>query len=213
MEQDTNKLISDQLKSLPLYLQRAITLTSWRDLVKSVAVSNNLDVEKTKNLETEAMLVIYGFESEDDLPTNIARELTLETGPAKMIAQNVYDKVFAPVLAKAEEIKGSTDGDTLKSIPENTPETQEIAPRVVVEPVKPFDSAQGKPPINLISPMPEQPKLEPPKPGASLASFSPTFPMAPMTKPQGPSDQRVLETPRVLPKSYPGGVDPYREQV
>lgn len=199
MEPNQQKLIDDQFKTLPAPLQRAITLTPWRNLVGAVAKSNNLSQEQSQSLELESMLVMYGFESEDDFAGNVARELALDEARAKALASEVDQKVFAPVISKANELSQQGKGETLQTAPEAKPETQEIAPKVVVEPAKPITNNQSpitKPSINLIPPPPPAEKPLELKPKSIV--------------------ENKLSTPTVTPSvksSYPSGQDPYREPI
>lgn len=125
MDRDTDKLIEEQLKTLPQALQRAIALTPWRNLLTNIVKANNLQDEMAKNLETETMLVIYGFESQDDFSSNIMRELSLDVARATIIAGEVDKQVFAVILEKANEFQEASDKETPHSsqvIPINKPE-------------------------------------------------------------------------------------------
>jgi hypothetical protein len=101
-------------------------------------------------------------------------------------------------------------------MPDVAPETQELAPRVVVEPARPEKSGS----INLIeSPQVAQElKLEPPKPGESATSLAPETPATAPSEPKKPinliSDKLAnVIAPQVKNSSYPGGLDPYREPI
>lgn len=133
MDQDTNKLIDEQLKTLPPALQRAIAQTSWRVLVGNVAKNSNLTDPQKESLETETMLVIYGFEPQSDFLGNIMRELSLDIARATMIASDVDKQVFAPILEKANELQAEAGEGTMQSIPEPVVESTPIASTVVVE--------------------------------------------------------------------------------
>lgn len=150
MDQDTNKLIDEQLKTLPQALQRAIAQTSWRAFVGNVAKSNNLTAPQKESLETEVMLVIYGFEAQSDFLGNIMRELSLDIARATMIANDVDKQVFAPILEKANELQAEAGEETLQSVPEQTVESTPIASTVVVERHEEISApAQDKPKSTL----------------------------------------------------------------
>lgn len=104
MEQDTDKLIAEQLLTLPVALQRAIALTPWRSLVATVAGANQLQGDAMKSLEAETMLVIYRFESQDDFVGNLMRELSIDNTRATLLAGEVDKQIFAPILTKANEV-------------------------------------------------------------------------------------------------------------
>lgn len=195
MENDTDKLIKEQFERLPQPLQRAITLTPWKNLVEEIATSNNLDAE---SLETETMLVIYGFESQDDFAGNLTSELAIGADKSAALAKEIDVKIFSAVLEQANKF-ASEKQETLQSTPEITPKTQEIAPMVVVEaaPTSPVGSGgQAKAPINLIPPAPQVQK--------PIALTPPNLPI------ERPSINIVEEK---RPTAYPDGKDPYREPI
>jgi hypothetical protein len=122
----------------------------------------------------------------------------------------VNEKVFSVVLTKAEELSRNAE-PTLQSAgtPEQKPETQEIAPTVVVEKDKP-DAA--RPSINLIMPEPEEKLLEAPKPEASPVTLAPSQPLE--NKPTNIVEEKLREVVASAPQkaiAYPDGKDPYRE--
>jgi len=133
MDQDTNKLIENQLKTLPQELQRAIAVTPWRNLVGSIAKSNNLDQPKGESLEMETLFVVYGFESQNDFVSNLMRELSINMDKAEKIAGEINVQIFLPILAKANEFSGSNPVETMQTSKEKTPEQTQLAPTVVVE--------------------------------------------------------------------------------
>lgn len=207
MEQDTDKLIKEQFEKLPQPLQRALTLTSWKKLVGEVALGNGFGPDKAEILETEAMLVMYGFESQDDFANNLARELSIGNDQAITVSKDIETKVFSVVLAKANELAQEQPEPTLQSPSEVKSEVTQAPSQVVVNPTP-------KAPINLISPEPEEPKLEAPKPEASPVSLakpnSPTIaPLAPKTS----EEEKPGKLPETFakPSAYPQGQDPYRE--
>lgn len=112
MDQDTNKLIDEQLKTLPEPLQRAIVLSPWQTRVQEIARANNLSEPSAESLETETMFVIYRFENQEDFVSNIMRELSLDIAKATMIAGEVDKNVFSPILVRASELKDQKGEET-----------------------------------------------------------------------------------------------------
>lgn len=107
--------MEEQLKNLPLALQRAIALTPWRNFVTNVSKANNLNEDQSKNLETETLLVIYGFENQNDFTNNIIGELSLDVSRATAIAKEIENQVFTIVLSKANELNTVGEEETLQS--------------------------------------------------------------------------------------------------
>src|SRR3989344_7016317 len=100
-EQD--KLIEEQLKTLPPNLQQAINAVPWKSLVQEIGKQNNFSDEQIASLEQETMFVIYEFENPVDYPTNIIRELNISEKMAYAIVESVTNKIFDPILKKIDE--------------------------------------------------------------------------------------------------------------
>jgi len=99
----TEKTIKDKFDSLPLNIKTAIDQTPWKNIVSEISKENNFSIEKTMNLETETMLVLYGFEDIENYPSNLIRELRLEDNKTVEIAEEVDKKVFLEIEKKATE--------------------------------------------------------------------------------------------------------------
>jgi len=115
---ETDKLIEEQFKKLPLNLQRAIKAVPWKSLVEEIGRANALDAEQTALLEQETMFIIYAFENPDDYVSNIARALNTSEEIAYTIAESIGDKIFVPISEKSE---GHQQTSTPASIPEIPP--------------------------------------------------------------------------------------------
>ena len=100
-EQD--KLIEEQLKTLPQNLQQAISSVPWKSSLQEIGKQNNLNTEQIDALEKETMFVIYEFENPVDYPANIIRELNISEKIAYAIVESVANKIFDPILAKVPE--------------------------------------------------------------------------------------------------------------
>lgn len=217
MKNETDKLIKQQFESLPQALQRALTLTPWKETVKAIAGENRLDADKSQALETEAMLVMYGFEPQTDFSKNVISELSIDSGKAGNISKSINDRVFSVVLAKAEEL-AKTEEPTMQSAEEVKAIAQEIAPKVVVEAPK-VDAS--RPSINLILPEPEEKLLEAPEPRASPMTLAPQEPVKGSDTIPAKTTNNIVEeklsqvvaTPAEKTTSYPDGKDPYREPI
>ncbi|OHA91046.1 MAG: hypothetical protein A2832_01355 [Candidatus Zambryskibacteria bacterium RIFCSPHIGHO2_01_FULL_44_22b] len=103
MENDTNKLIKEQLKTLPQNLQRAIAAVPWKTLVEQIGKENGLSTEQIESLERETMFIIYAFEPAEDYIANIIREINISEEAAGTIAQSVAEKILDYISKQAEE--------------------------------------------------------------------------------------------------------------
>lgn len=188
MEQNTDKLIQGQFAKLPSNVQQAIGAVPWKALVQEIGKENALDTEQILALEQETMFIIYAFEPPEDYVANIVREVDIAEDAANKIAVSMAEKVFEPILIKAEEMKE-----------ENTPTTSEITTEihpVVEEGEKAHDTT------------PEEKKFMNMGDVQTLASDQQEIQTKPPIGPQPPTEPQQPKQP-----SYPGGKDPYREPI
>lgn len=162
-EQD--KLIEDQLETLPLNLQQAIKTVPWKALVQEIGKANILDTEQIVSLEQETMLVIYAFENPNDYISNITREVGVSEAVAYTIAESVSDKIFDPISKRSGELEKPTVPEIP---PTNLPmvEKNEVAHDVVhIEPTTNPSTPLGaskQPTTNQEQPKSEQSKVSVP---------------------------------------------------
>ena len=100
---ENDKLIAEQLKTLPPNLQQAINTVEWKMLVKEIAEANGLNAEQSASLEQETMFIIYAFESPEDYIQNIVREIGIPEDLADTIAESVAEKIFGPIQKNSEK--------------------------------------------------------------------------------------------------------------
>ena len=155
MENDTEKLIEEQLGKLPVSLRKAIEVVPWKSSIKEIAVSNKLTLEQTETLERETMFILYGFENPQDYIGNMVRELGIGEEIATTIAEAVNEKVFKVIALKVDELNKPAQPLSVSKTPEIPP-----ANLPMVEPA----SAQGsEPPARqgLASSGLDKPKMAP----------------------------------------------------
>lgn len=112
---ETDKLIAEQLKTLPPNLRQAIDAVPWKALVQEIGKTNSFNAEQIASLEQETMFVTYGFENPNDYPSNMVREVGISEDIAYTIAESVTNKIFEPILKKSEELEKA-------SMPKATPD-------------------------------------------------------------------------------------------
>jgi hypothetical protein len=202
---ETEKLIEEQLKTLPLAIQRAIKATPWKQIVQEIGRENALDLEQIASLEQETMLVLYAFEDPNDLLINISREVGVDEVRANIIAESVAKKVFLGIQEKSEE----------KTEPQ-------LIPQTITKPIE----------TPMQAPSPVKPKVPEIAPGI-LPKVVPeekahdTTPeeRAWMKMGGGPELAKKIQVPPDIeklkkesikpptPSAYQSGQDPYREPI
>ena len=101
---EEDKLIEEQLKTLPSELQKAISSVPWKDLVQEIGKQNNLSVEQIESLERETMFIIYGFENPNDYISNLIREAGVDETTATTIANEVGEKILKAIEEKTGSV-------------------------------------------------------------------------------------------------------------
>ena len=99
---EEDKLIEEQLKTLPPNLQQAINAVPWKAFVQEIGKTNVLDSEQIISLEQETMFVLYAFENPTDFVSNIIREVGVTNEVAETIAESIADKILDPILERSE---------------------------------------------------------------------------------------------------------------
>ena len=114
---ETEKLIAEQMKTLPQNLVQAINAVPWKTLVQEIGRTNTLDAEQIASLEQETMFIIYAFEPSEDYIANIMREVRISEDVAYTIAESVADKIFDPISEKSEEYENAPTSAGVPEIP------------------------------------------------------------------------------------------------
>lgn len=193
MENETEKLIQEQLTKLPARLRGAIEATPWKPLVQEIGKENGLDPEQLSSLEQETMLIIYAFEPPESFVENIKNEAGVTEETALILAESIAEKIFDPILKKVGELRkeGSMPEKQSGGLPEIPPED---LPAIV----------QNEKVHEVVNPL----TTNNPEQQANIAdNFQP---------PTNPEPQKVAEKrPEISqkPSSYPSGQDPYREPL
>ncbi len=200
---ETDQLIKVQFEKLPKELQEVLNVFPWKTLVKEIATLNNLPPEQAKVLETETMLILYGFEPVGNYGGNLTRELGISEDRITSIIKSVDQKIFGEIEKKMSEPKHQVPSLS----PENLPmiEPGEVAHEVThveqgvknetTNDLQPTRPTSNRTTDNL------QPTTETQKQNATA------------TNPVSTKIPEPTPTHLVSEHKYPGGVDPYREPI
>jgi hypothetical protein len=226
---EAKEIIIQQVRTLTPELKRYFTESSWRGRIEAIAANFGLDGEQTAGVEMETTLVLIALEDIANLPSNIQTNVRLPQNDAVRIAQSIENAVIGPVKDSLLPFQGhDTNSTTIMKVQEpisehvQTPQGTELQ-----SPVQIAAQPAGTQPDNLIKPASDgglsflDSKLEN---SVDLSEISPVhetlpgngMPSAPISKPQtapNSSTTREPAPPPPQPKIYPGGNDPYREQI
>lgn len=148
MNNEADKLVAEQFNSLPPNTKRAIDSIPWRQRVKEVANTNNLDQNQATLLEQETVFVLIGLEKFGDYISNIIKEVGLSEETACSVTQAIADRVFDPILEIIDKSNG--DSKISSNFPEIAPEIHPVIEKgEVVHDVKPSTFGEKKEKANL----------------------------------------------------------------
>ena len=202
---ETDKLIEEQLKTLPPNLQQAIDAVPWKSLVQEIGKANVLDTEQITSLEQETMFIIYAFENPNDYVSNIIREVSVSEESAYTIAESVADKIFDPISQKSESGKATEEPIVI------TLETKEEA----LKELSRRSIKNQNPPVLVPELVPSNlPMIEEGEVAHTVDSTQYTVDSVQPAR-QDLAGSQIKSEPKVsLPDyRYEGGSDPYREPL
>ncbi len=238
MDDETQKIIKDQMKLLPKDVKEAIVSVDYKTKLQEITKRQRLLIDQAARLEMETTLVMIGLEPLPDYIANIQREMGLSETRAKEVALDVSDNIFKPIReslrAMNEEAEAADSGE---GEPEekairftNTNETSLNRDQILNEIENPSIIEGGDRSINLASKPTVSTELEI-RPGQELetlpnekvkdvvrnADIGANILESKMTKPTVVTQQIVDAKPEIkLPevkKRPSSGVDPYREPI
>lgn len=103
MENEQDKLIENQLKTLPAELQQAIQSVPWKNIVQEIGRTNSLTPDQMTSFDQETMFIIYGFENPNDYIQNLVRELNVSEDIANVLANAVAEKILSQINEKTRK--------------------------------------------------------------------------------------------------------------
>ena len=112
MDQETQKIIAEQMKKLPKDVITAIISVDYKTKLQETTKRQRLLIDQAGKLEMETTLVMIGLEPLADFVANIEREMGLDTIRAKEVAMDVSENIFKPIresLQKMNEEMGNED--------------------------------------------------------------------------------------------------------
>ena len=218
MDPETQKIITEQIKTLPKDVKEAIISVDYKTKLQEITKRQKLLIDQAGKLEMETTLVMIGLEPLTDFIGNIQRELGVLGTRAQEIAVDVSENIFKPIRA------------SLKTMNEPAVETESdvqiLAKNIVKEHHGPEEMMTTN--TNDVNLNRDQilNEIENPAPNRQIISMD-----KPLVTPGQPTDlvtaklsgpvsvsQQIIEAkpeiklPEIKKKPF-GGVDPYREPL
>lgn len=218
MEQETQKIIADQLSTLPESLKNAITAIDYPRKLEVITKSNKLMIDQAGKLEMETTLVMLGLEPLADYVGNLERELEIPKEKAITIANDANELIFKNIRAELQKINDDAAAAQAAETPAPKPASAPTRDEIISGIENPQKTTNNMlPEIAPVAPLPAKVVFAP----AQTAYHENISPVADivktkMTEPVAmPKETIVVEEKTKLPeKSKPSsGGDPYRESI
>lgn len=104
MDEETQKIITEQMKHLPEDVATAIISVEYQAKLQDVVKRQRLMIDQAGKLEMETTLVMIGLEQLGDYIANLTRELEISAIRAGEIAEDVNNIIFKPVRKSLENM-------------------------------------------------------------------------------------------------------------
>src|SRR3989344_498601 len=150
------RLIGDdfekKLKSLPQDIQDAFFSDSVSQAILDIGKKYGLSIDKVGELGDEISDIMFGITPTGDFIKNLSERLGVDKEKARVIAEDVNQKIFQPIKASMRKVHGlPADSASV------TPSVKEASP------------------ANIQAGKPEEPKTAPPAPTTSAPAASSTY--------------------------------------
>jgi hypothetical protein len=123
MDEETQKIIEEQMKILPADVKTAIISVDYKKKLEEITKRQRLMIDQAGKLEMETTLVMIGLEPLADYIDNIVRELGLNEVRAKEVAIDVSDNIFKPI---RESLQKMNDDLEEEAGGEETPREEKV---------------------------------------------------------------------------------------
>lgn len=222
MDDETQKIITEQMKNLPADVKAAILSVDYKTKLQEVTKRQRLLIDQAGKLEMEVTLIMIGLEPLNDFVENIEKEFGVNTIRAREIAMDVNENIFKPIRASLhkmnDEMLQTEEGGpeaNIQSESATETETDEALDRekILNEIENPISNRPSVPVTEKqieIRPV-QTPEIIPGEPVRDITKEK-------LTAPVISQRQIVQATPEIklpeLDKKRPSsGVDPYREPI
>ncbi|MFA7252378.1 MAG: hypothetical protein WC027_00795 [Candidatus Paceibacterota bacterium] len=225
MDQETEKIIAEQMKKLPKDVIAAIISVDYKTKLQEITKAQKLLIDQAGKLEMETTLVMIGLEPLADYVANLQRELGVARVKAQEVATMVSENIFKPIRdslyamnngeveEKVEEkiirATDSNDSNLNRDQILNEIEDPSLIGKSGVTKFTPAVKEETTTAIETLAEVPYQQDIQAPK--ASLLETK----MAgiTITSQQKVQAEPAYKLPETEKKKPFGGVDPYREEI
>jgi len=127
MDEETQKIIDEQLKRLPKDVKEAIISVDYKAKLQEIVKRQKLLIDQAGKLETETSLIMIGLEPLTDYINNLQKELNVSALRAKEISLDVSENIFKPIRDSLQMMNGALENPEEVNSPNYIPDTKETA--------------------------------------------------------------------------------------
>lgn len=227
MDEETQKIIAEQLKHLPQDVREAIVSVDYQTKFQQITVRQKLLIDQAAKLDKETTLVMIGLVPLANYVKNIQEALDTNETRAKEIALDISSNIFKPIRESLQAMNMKMEEEeAVINQPTNLVDEQEVVKftntnetslnrdQILREIENPSLIGQENQTTLEIRPKQEIETV----PGQTVKNIFPDIVTAKMTTPTMVNVQITTATPEiklpVIEKRKPSdGIDPYREQI
>ena len=125
--QNTQKIIQERVKLLPVDITEIVTLGILEDTIKQLDQTSNLSITQLRTLETEIILVLLLFFPRKGFPERIANSLEINVDQAQDIANVVEEEIFFLIDDILTEFESNLPADTKTKSEELVPQENSLS--------------------------------------------------------------------------------------
>jgi hypothetical protein len=111
MDEETQKIIEEQIKTLPDDVREAIISVDFKTKLQEITKRQRLLIDQAAKLEMETTLVMIGLEPLTDYVENLGREMEISIIRAKEVAMDVSENIFKPIRESLRKMNEDVEND------------------------------------------------------------------------------------------------------
>jgi len=97
MTEKLKQTIQEEIIKLPKEAQEAINSLDWTKIAEEIGKKHLLDESETNNFQVETLLVLVSLTNPEFYATNIENNVGTTKEEAENMANEVFEKIFAPI--------------------------------------------------------------------------------------------------------------------
>ncbi len=101
--------ILEQFKQLPPAVQESLMESNWEEETRKIVSKYNLRVDQGAYVETETMLIMFGFVSPEDFVSDLIKDTEMSEEIAKQIEADISQNIFKKIMDMVREKSKSND--------------------------------------------------------------------------------------------------------